>query len=103
MKKAGIKTSKADVLQKNEGNTYRYPNLATVLMVEGFLNKHRDEPMKIADVRRRLPKQVMHQTLRLTLEYLWRSGKVIYGPRGVQWIFAEPEHLRGMFDDALEV
>lgn len=81
----------------------RYPNLLTVMMVETFLKKHRDLPMKISEIKSKLPKQVMHQTLAVILEYLWRSGKIIYGPKGVQWIYAEPEHLKKMFENSLEV
>lgn len=81
----------------------RYPNLGTVLMVEEFLKKHSDVPLKISELKKKLPKQVMHQTLAIILEYLWRSGKIIYGPRGVQWIYAEPEHLKKMLDGSLEV
>ena len=81
----------------------RYPNLNTVLMVEDFLRKHRDMPMKISEIKEKLPKQVMHQTLTLILEYLWRSGKIIYGPRGIQWIYSSPEHLRKMFENSVEV
>jgi len=81
----------------------RYPNLLTVMMVETFLKKNRDLPMKISEIKSKLPKQVMHQTLAVILEYLWRSGKIIYGPRGVQWIYAEPEHLRKMFENSLEI
>ena len=66
-------------LEENEfiekGNKIkRYPNLNTVLMVEDFLKKHCDIPIKVADLKKRLPKQIMHQTLLVILEYLWRSG-----------------------------
>jgi hypothetical protein len=81
----------------------RYPNLNTVLMVEDFLKQHRDLPIKLADIKKQLPKQVMHQTLVLILEYLWKSGKIIYGPKGIQWIYSEPEHLKKMFENSLEV
>jgi len=81
----------------------RYPNLNTVLMVEGFLKKHCDIPIKIADLKKDLPKQIMHQTLMVILEYLWRSGKIIYGPRGIQWIYSPPEHLRKMLEDGVEL
>lgn len=81
----------------------RYPNLSTVLMVENFLRKHRDMPMKISEIKEKLPKQVMHQTLALILEYLWRSGKIIYGPKGIQWIYSSPEHLRKMFENSVEI
>ena len=81
----------------------RYPNLNTVLMVEDFLRKHRDMPMKISEIKNKLPRQVMHQTLTLILEYLWRSGKIIYGPRGIQWIYSSPEHLRKMFENSIKL
>ncbi|NQU78352.1 hypothetical protein HQ545_01145 [Candidatus Woesearchaeota archaeon] len=72
-------------------------------MVEDFLEEHRDVPLSIAELRRQLPKQVMHQTLKIILEYLWKSGKIIYGPKGVQWIYSTPEHLDKMVEDSLEV
>jgi len=72
-------------------------------MVEDFLKKHRDLPISLAELRRKLPKQVMHQTLKVILEYLWQSGKIIYGPKGIQWIYSEPKHLKEMMTDALEV
>lgn len=81
----------------------RQPTLGTILMVEETLKKNRDQPMRIAALRKLLPRQVMYPTLKVILEYLWTSGKIIYGPRGVQWIFSEPEHLALMKDDALEV
>ena len=81
----------------------RWPNLNTVLMVEDFLLESRAEPMSFNDLRKKLPRQVMASTLNVILEYLWRSGKVVYGPRGVQWIFVEPEHLKMMMGDSLEV
>jgi hypothetical protein len=81
----------------------RYPNLNTVLMVEDVLKENRDIPLKISELKNKLRKKVMHQTLKIILEYLWRSGKIIYGPRGVQWIYSEPEHLKKMLENSLEV
>ena len=81
----------------------RYPNLNTVLMVENFLKNNRDIPLKISEIKKKLPKKIMHQTLIIILEYLWKSGKIIYGPKGVQWIYSEPEHLKKMFENSLEV
>lgn len=94
-----IKITKEEFIEHGK----RYPNLSTVLMVENFLRDHRGLPMKISDIKKKLPKQIMHQTLIIILEYLWRSGKIIYGPRGVQWIYSEPEHLKKMFKDSLEI
>lgn len=59
--------------------------------------------MKISEIKKKLPKQVMHQTLKIVLEYLFRSGKIMYGPKGIQWIYSEPEHLKKMFEDSLEI
>ncbi len=95
--------TKTELVHKKESLVLRYPNLSTVLMVEEFLKKHRDAPMRISILRAKLPKQVMHQTLKLILEYLWRSGKIIYGPRGLQWIYSEPKHLKSMLNDSLEI
>jgi len=90
-------------LQKEETMIKRYPNLNTVLMVEDVLKAHRDLPLKISELKKLLPKQIMHDTLKVILEYLWRSGKIIYGPKGIQWIYSEPSHLRKMLEDTLEV
>ena len=92
-----------ELIQKKGHKIKRYPNLNTVLMVESYLKSHRDLPMTIADMKKELPRQVMHDTLKIILEYLWRSGKIIYGPKGVQWIYSEPEHLKKMLEDSLEV
>ena len=98
-----LKINKTEIVEKTENEVKRYPNLNTVLMVEGFLKDHRDMPVKVSELKRKLPKQVMHQTLRIILEYLFRSGKILYGPRGVQWIYSEPEHIRKMMEGSLEI
>jgi hypothetical protein len=81
----------------------RYPNLSTVLMVEDYLKKHRDLPIKITELKTALPKQVMHSTLKIILLYLYKSGKIIYGPKGMQWIYSEPEHLKKMLKGTMEL
>jgi hypothetical protein len=80
-----------------------WPTLNTVLMVENFLEKNRDMPIKISELKEKLPRKIMHSTLKVILIYLWKSGKIIYGPKGVQWIYSEPEHLKKMMVDALDI
>ena len=92
-----------EMIEKSSHKTKRYPNLNTVLMVEDFLKAHQDFPLKLSEIKKQLPKQVMPETLKIILEYLWRSGKIIYGPKGIQWIYREPEHLKKMLEDSLEV
>ena len=98
-----LEFTKNEVIEKRKSREVRYPNLNTVLMVEDYLKKHRDTPLGVSELKKKLPRQVMHQTLKIILEYLWKSGKVIYGPKGVQWIYSEPEHLKKMMQGALEV
>lgn len=98
-----IKITNTEVIERKDHKNKRYPNLNTVLMVEDTLKKNRDRPLKIPELKKLLPRKVMHQTLMLVLVYLWKSGKIIYGPKGVQWIYVEPEHLKKMMEGALEV
>ena len=68
-------------------------------MVENYLEKHRDIPIPLAKLKKELPKQVMHQTLKLTIAYLWKGGKIIIGPKGIQWIYTTPEHLKNSLEE----
>jgi len=101
--KTKLQFTKLELIEKRNHKTIRYPNLSTVLMVEDVLQKNRDMPMKISELKAKLPKQVMHQTLKIILEYLFISGKIIFGPRGIQWIYSEPEHIRKMMGNGLEI
>ena len=98
-----LKFTKTEVIEEKGNKVKRYPNLSTVLMVENFLEKHRDIPIKLSELKRKLPKQVMHQTLVVILQYLFESGKIIIDTKGVQWIYSEPEHIKKMLEDSLEV
>jgi len=81
----------------------RYPNLKTVIMVEKILEKNQDIPLKLSQLKNKLPKQIMHQTLKIILHYLWESGKIIYGPKGIQWIYTKPEQLKRLKQGSLEI
>ena len=98
-----LKFTDTEVTEQKGTKVKRYPTLKTVLMVEDFLKKNRDMPMRMSELKKKLPKQIMHQTLKVILQYLWESGKIIYGPKGVQWIYSEPEHIKKMLEGSLEV
>lgn len=66
----------------------RLPNLGTILMIEDFLKKQK-KAVSVAGIRKKLPKQVMHQTLKIALSYLWESKKIEYTPDGIKWVFEE--------------
>ncbi len=78
------------------------PTLNTVLMVEQTL-KNAKEIVSIAELKRRLPKKVMHATLMQIINYLQFSGKIIIGTKGILWIFAEKKEIEALIKKGLEV
>ena len=78
------------------------PTLGTLLMVEVVL-KEAGEPLKLAEIKRRLPRKVMHRTLLQILDYLQMSGKIIIGTKGILWIFTERKELDTLIKRGLEV
>ena len=98
-----MQISKQELIKKKGIKTFRYPNLNTVLLVEDFLKEHQDTPMKLSDIKKGLGNRIMHQTLKIILEFVWKGGKILYGPKGIQWIFKEPSYLKKMVEGALEI
>ena len=78
------------------------PTLNTVLMVEDTLKKS-GELLTVAELKRKLPKQIMHQTLLVILDYLQLSGKILIGTKGILWIFAERTELNNLINRGTEV
>lgn len=66
-----------------------WPTLNTVIMVENTLKKMEGSVITIAELKRKLPRQVNHNTLILILEYLERSNKIFVSIRGITWIARE--------------
>lgn len=73
----------------------RSPTLDTTMMVEQTL-MNADGDMTIAELKRKLPKQVMHQTLMRILDYLDYSGKIVLHDNKVLWTFNPNSKLRRM-------
>lgn len=61
-----------------------YPNLKTMLMVEQVL-KEAELAISREELKKRLPTQIMHQTLNVVLEYLEERGLIIDGHKGILW------------------
>ena len=55
------------------------------------------------ELKRRLPTQIMHQTLNLILEYLERSGKIMTGSKGITWIQNDNPKFRALLRRATRV
>ena len=73
-------------------NLLHSPTLNTVIMVEEALKKS-GELLTVAELKRKLPKQIMHQTLIKILDYLQLSGKILIGTKGILWVFTERKEL----------
>ena len=63
------------------------PTLNTVLMVEEVLREMDESVITQAELKRRLPRQVNHYTLRTILRYLEESNKILTTVDGITWIF----------------
>ena len=71
------------------------PTLDTVQMVEEIVCAAK-EVISVAELKRRLPRKVHHDTLKVILAYLQKSGKVEFTPDGVVWIFMPKEDIAKM-------
>jgi hypothetical protein len=69
-----------------------YPSLKTILMVEECLKKA-NTLIKREELKRRLKKKIMHQTLNLILDYLAKDNKILDGRKGIIWIHNNSKRL----------
>lgn len=79
-----------------------YPNLKTVLEVEKVL-KDADTVISRNELKRRLPTQIMHQTLNVILGYLEESGKIMIGEKGITWIQSDNPKLKRLMERGVRV
>lgn len=79
------------------------PTLNTVLMVEDILKNMNESVITIADLKRKLPKQINHNTLKIILEYLEESNKIAVSIKGITWIHNTNPNLRKAITQGLEI
>ena len=96
-----ITMAKAIQIHEKEKPTHS-PTLNTVFMVEGTL-KEAGELITLADLKRKLPRKVMHNTLIQILDYLQISGKILIGTKGILWVFTERKELNKLINRGTEV
>jgi len=80
-----------------------WPTLNTVIMVENTLKKMDQSTMTIAELKRKLPRQVNHNTLMLILHYLEESNKIYVGLKGITWIHNPNKKLRKAIAEGFEI
>ncbi len=88
-------------LYRERKKVLHFPNLNTILMVEDILKK--GELITLAQLKKSLPKQVMHQTLIQILDYLQLSGKIVIGTKGILWVFTERKELNSLIKKGTEI
>ncbi len=71
---------------KRRGKEVHWATLNTVIMIENTLKNIKDSIISVAELKRKLPREVNHNTLMLVLEYLERSNKIAVTLRGITWI-----------------
>lgn len=79
------------------------PTLNTVLMVEDVIKNSKDSIITVAEIKRKLPKQINHNTLKIILEYLEESGKIYTSIKGITWIHNTNPYLKRAIDRSLEL
>ena len=78
------------------------PTLNTVLMVEDVL-KDAGQVIPLAELKRRLPRKIMHQTLNVILKYLEDGGKILDGRKGILWIYNPSPKLDKAIREGIEL
>ncbi len=79
------------------------PTLNTVLMVEDTLKSMDESVVTVAELKRKLPKQVNHNTLKVILQYLEESNKIAVSLKGITWIANSNTNLRRAIATGLEL
>lgn len=72
-------------------------------MAEKVLKEMNESIISIAELKRRLPKQVNHYTLKKILAYLEESNKIAWTAKGISWIQNPNNNLRKAIAKGLEL
>jgi hypothetical protein len=91
------------MIQQKVSKNVHWPTLNTVIMVENTLKKMNESVISIAELKRKLPKQVNHITLMVILGYLERSNKIAATLKGITWIENNNPNLKKAIMHGLEI
>jgi len=89
--------------KKQEYRLEHSPTLNTVLMVEKTMMDMDESIFTVADLKKKLPKQVNHRTLMIILSYLEKSNKIFVSIKGITWIHNTSPRLRKEISEGLEI
>jgi hypothetical protein len=94
---------KMSQMEKTQKKPAHWPTLNTVIMVEDTLKKMNKSIISIAELKRKLPRQVNHLTLMVILEYLEKSNKIAATLKGITWIYNENPNLKRAISQGMEL
>jgi hypothetical protein len=94
-----IQTKKVEIQESK----VHWPTLNTVMMVEETLKKMNESVVSVAELKRKLPRQVNHITLMVILEYLERSNKIAVSLKGITWIENNNPNLKRAILQGMEL
>jgi hypothetical protein len=80
-----------------------WPTLNTVIMIENTLKNMNESVISIAELKRRIPRQVNHITLMTILDYLEKSNKIASTLKGITWIENNNPRLKNAILNGLEI
>jgi hypothetical protein len=89
-------------MQNTEAKVH-WPTLNTVIMVEETLKKMNESVISVAELKRKLPRQVNHITLMVILQYLERSNKIAVTLKGITWIENNNPNLKRAILQGMEL
>lgn len=77
------------------------PRLQTIKMVEETIKNHHDSLITLAALKRKLPKQVNHNTLMEIIDYLEESNKIVTSLKGIAWIYNPDQRARKLISESI--
>ena len=91
------------MMQKTERQNVHWPTLNTLIMVEETIKNMNESIIKIAELKRKLPRQVNHNTLMIILSYLEKSNKIAVTLKGITWIHNQNPNLKEAILRGMEI
>ena len=83
-------------------NILHYPQLDSILMVEGIIQKMKIYPTRM-ELWKSLPRKMQYQTFKLILDYLERSNKIMFDKDKIIWIFPNNKKLNELIQGAVSI
>ena len=83
-------------------NILHYPQLDSILMVEGIIQKMKIYPTRM-ELWKSLPRKMQYQTFKLILDYLEGSNKIMFDKDKIIWIFPNNKKLNDLIQGAVSI